>query len=223
LAPGYETRISLSRKFIYKQPAPYSDCISQLTAKSNRLEKGFYNFITKYNFSYQQVYCTNFYKQNNVIEKCGCQSFWFREINETVPMCSYFNECFFNESTTFDFDGCPPECNSIIFDLSTSLIEYPSIGYLKSFKNSSFIKSKFSNRVNGTIITDEEVKGSMVAFALYYKDFTYSSLDEIPLLSALSSISNIGGTLGLFLGMSLLSFIEIIEVIIEFMAFHCQK
>ena len=40
-------------------------------------------------------------------------------------------------------------------------------------------------------------------------------VEEVPNIDLLTLISNVGGTLGLFLGMSFLSFLEILELLAE--------
>lgn len=58
----------------------------------------------------------------------------------------------------------------------------------------------------------------LVYFTVYFEDSAYTSISEIPKMSFLDLIANIGGLsefLGLFIGISFLSFAEFIELLIE--------
>jgi hypothetical protein len=48
-------------------------------------------------------------------------------------------------------------------------------------------------------------------------------INEIPSTLLIDLVGNIGGQLGLFIGISLLSFIEIIELFIDFIIFCFNK
>jgi hypothetical protein len=204
---------------------PYSNCISDVKIKKF-IEKEVYDYIFASNISYRQVYCIDYYKQKYIIDECGCQASWFRRINKRSPLCSSNSTCFNRKGFQYvenaslieeDFKKCPLECNTILNDISTSFIEYPAPGYLKDLKRHPIVRSKFNDQMNN--VSDKQIKLSVTSFALYYQDFKYSVLSEVPLFSVISLVSNIGGTLGLFLGMSLLSSLEVFELFIEVL-FH---
>jgi hypothetical protein len=58
---------------------------------------------------------------------------------------------------------------------------------------------------------DENITG----FNVYYADSTYTTITELAKQEFLDLISNIGGNLGLFIGISFLSFAEIFELLFE--------
>ena len=51
---------------------------------------------------------------------------------------------------------------------------------------------------------------------VYYDDLKYTLINQIPKVEIAGLVSNIGGTFSLFLGLSIGSFLEIIEILIEF-------
>jgi hypothetical protein len=61
-----------------------------------------------------------------------------------------------------------------------------------------------------------------VVINVYYSDLKYTVLKQIAKMSLIDLISNLGGLLGLFVGISFLTLIEIIEVCFE-MIFHYFK
>ena len=54
---------------------------------------------------------------------------------------------------------------------------------------------------------------SYFSFVVFYKNLNYVLITEKPNMELADLISNIGGILGVFLGVSFLSFIEIIEIL----------
>lgn len=66
-----------------------------------------------------------------------------------------------------------------------------------------------------SVITDEELKHSLVQFNVYYNEMSFHRYSESEKTSMVDLVSSIGGTLGLFLGMSFLSFIELLDLIIQ--------
>jgi hypothetical protein len=48
---------------------------------------------------------------------------------------------------------------------------------------------------------------------VFYSDLSTTKVDETPAMTDM--VGNVGGTFGLFLGMSLLGFVEIVEIVID--------
>ena len=63
--------------------------------------------------------------------------------------------------------------------------------------------------------TYENVSKSFVSISVYYQDLEYVLITQKPKMQIFDLVSNIGGLFGLFLGMGLLSFIELFEILIE--------
>lgn len=50
---------------------------------------------------------------------------------------------------------------------------------------------------------------------VYYKDLGYQQYDEVEKTTLPDLVANIGGLLGLFLGMSFLSFVELFDILLQ--------
>lgn len=50
---------------------------------------------------------------------------------------------------------------------------------------------------------------------VYYKDLGYQQYDEVEKTTLPDLAANIGGLLGLFLGMSFLSFVELFDILLQ--------
>lgn len=107
---------------------------------------------------------------------------------------------------------CPLECDSMKYNLHESGSDYPSRLYSKSLINNPVIKSKFANQSD---LNYETLKRTMVQIMVYYKDLGYQQYDEVEKTTLPDLAANIGGLLGLFLGMSFLSFVELFDILLQ--------
>lgn len=108
--------------------------------------------------------------------------------------------------------SCPQECDMMSISTAVSTSDYPSVVYASALKNNSKIRSFFGNRTN---VTQDELRRNLLSFTIFYNHLIYTRYSELEKLNIIDLISSIGGTLGLFLGMSFLSFVEIIDLFLQ--------
>lgn len=82
----------------------------------------------------------------------------------------------------------------------------------KLLERNGYLKSIEQN------MTKKELKSTIVYLRIYFDILEYEHINEIPKVNIIDLISNMGGTLGLFLGMSFLSFFEIFDLIYHLIA-----
>ena len=73
-----------------------------------------------------------------------------------------------------------------------------------------------ANETSNPLTTYELVQSASLAVRIYFDDLSYTLVSESPKTELVDMIANVGGLLGLFMGMSLLSFVEVIELFCEF-------
>ena len=79
------------------------------------------------------------------------------------------------------------------------------------------IKEDFLNGDNKKIVIDDEkARESVTRVNIFYESLSYTVSTEAPQIDFVSLLANIGGNLGLFLGVSLFSICELVEVAFEF-------
>ena len=79
------------------------------------------------------------------------------------------------------------------------------------------------NRFNNIKPTYQQLKESIASININYNQLGYTQIKEAQKITAIDLATNIGGTMGLFLGLSFLSFIEIIELLIEIIFVFFEK
>lgn len=87
--------------------------------------------------------------------------------------------------------------------------------------NNPKIQAKYAS--NPSNMNYDSLKRNMVQIAVYYGDLGYQQYQELEKMSLGDLISGIGGTLGLFLGMSFLSFVEIFDVMLQIFFYLISK
>jgi hypothetical protein len=81
------------------------------------------------------------------------------------------------------------------------------------------ITSKFQNET----LTYDLISKSVLSLNVYYDQLSYTQISKDAKVELVDLVSSIGGLLGLFLGMSFLSFAEIVEMILEALSFFLQR
>lgn len=74
--------------------------------------------------------------------------------------------------------------------------------------------------VNDTVSLDQN---TVLAVNVFYSSSSYMKITEQPAITIYDLLPNVGGTMGLFVGISALSFVEIVEILIEMITFLVKK
>ena len=155
--------------------------------------------IKSTNYSYRQAdclyYCAgklllNQFNITNKIDRCDNILSEYPQYDETMRMV-YLD--MLKKGIYASCLDCPEECDSIQYDTSHSF-------------------TKFSTQYKLFKMLQIE---NFVYFTVYYESLQYTVIDQIAQMNVFDLISNIGGNLGLFIGISFLSFAELIELLVE--------
>ena len=101
-------------------------------------------------------------------------------------------------------EKCPPECHIISFRKFSHYARFPNDKYALALKKRSPLLTNLSLN---------EIKQSLIRLNINYQSLITTEIGEAPAMSFESLLASLGGHLGLFLGMSLLSFMEIFEIL----------
>jgi hypothetical protein len=221
-----ETVIGIKRLFVKKQEYPYSDCVK---SKPNGHTSYIYKYIVEVlGKKYQQKDCLDLLIQANSISTCNCTMIFFEKLRMDVKNCETEQEIncgfeSFSESGAFvklNAGLCPLECDSVSYTI-TKRIAGPLSSNMKF--SPEFKKFKTLYNQNTSLQNHDEILRNIAYVRITYSDLSYTQIVEIPKVTVIDLISNIGGTLGLFLGMSLLSFFEIFELLVDLIYFFVNK
>ena len=232
VSSGELTNIAIEKSFVKKLEYPYNDCQSNLN-NPDVFDSEIFKVFLKSNKTYTQKRCFEACIQIELIEKCSCYNPFLFKLNSSnicdnsseITCVSNVYELFYKQDVNKKCSPyCPLECDSITYSLSVSHSSYPNPEYAKYLKSQPIIQSKFQNSktssINSTLdknysieISDRELKQSIAAIRIYYNDLKYTFVTQIPKMNILDLLANVGGQLGLFIGISFLSFVEIFDAI----------
>ena len=106
---------------------------------------------------------------------------------------------------------CPLECNLTEYKYALSSSQLIGDWFLDKVTSNANLAADFVTKpING-----DTVKNSIVRLYVFYSSLSYTISTESSRMDIPSLLSSFGGTLGLFLGVSVFSLLEIFEVLIE--------
>jgi hypothetical protein len=220
---GQETEIVLSKTVQTSLGSSYSKC----------------NESTEY----RQVTCNEDCYNEAMTKACGCgfpaECAISRYRNQKC-LDAYSNR---NDFLLKCNQECPVECNQVSFplnrvDVGWDLIKGTVYFESKIYNSLTYYKAKVSKKFNISNMSDDEIKECLTRIYIYFNKLETTEITQSPSITTTSLIANVGGLLGkldhslcifkihltypitlirigLFLGFSLLSSIEAVDLLIR--------
>ena len=233
ITPGLGTRISFSRSF-YEQfnewPYAYSEC--RVNGQNKLMgpplnDRSLFEQVIATDYSYSRSMCILFCAQLETTRACGCNNYVIPNPVEGYDFCTmpsqkkcadeffYFTFIKGNFIKENCLQKCPLECNQRKLTTSFSYYKYPTTGQAVAW-NAQYpvLTAKLANETDFWYAP--WLEHNLVGVSFYYDTLSYTLSEEKAAMSLYNLIGVLGGHLHLFLGMSLLSIIELIELTFEF-------
>ncbi|RMZ98095.1 amiloride-sensitive sodium channel subunit beta, partial [Brachionus plicatilis] len=221
LMPGTNVNIILERKKNKQMARPYSECVNNLDSIDS-FDSEYYRKVLRSNLTYRQIDCFYAYIQSEIYKRCKCDEIASNLILENNNPCETLEEQLcssqtYQEITTSEYktrikEECPLECDSVSYSFIKSESRYPSASYAKEISKNDALKHLFNNRSNVSL---EEYRENILAINIYYEFLKETEITESASISWDGLVGSIGGTLGLFMGISILSIVEFIDLFIQ--------
>ena len=201
IVPGEETTISVYKTISYQQPRPFSECEYE-NGKVLLVESDLVKAFRTISYQYSQNLCLELCFHKIMLEKCNCYSNLFSMFTIGKPcqviqdtMCCWKEFHKFSNSNSIA-GNCRERCP----------LECKTIVYSKTISRKKYLDNN-----------------EKISVAIRFDGLGYTEIKESPIMNIVDLLSNIGGIGGLFLGISLLSFVEIFEIFMEIYYLFCQK
>jgi hypothetical protein len=213
---GMNSIIDVSRLIVSKQEYPHSSCRLEQTNAEYYNKSIIYREMVKKNLSYNEEDCLLYCFQYHIIRSCNCSLHTIDTLFDIEP-CETDSQLMCREKHKIEYNSknliksykhlCPDQCNSIEYSNSIGMSTYPTVAYQKLLQKLAL----FNNKNNSQDIKIDE--NGFIALSVFYKRLEFTSITEIPKMNIYTLISNLGGTLSLFIGISFLSFAEFIQLL----------
>ena len=226
--PGLGLQLDVKRKK-FKQfnqwPFLYSECLvdEDNTLLEHLDDSTLFQQAMANKYSYSQDSCLLFCFNVFMSQVCNCSAFWVSGRQQGLGYCLaeqsscvdnfYFNK--FNIGTFIEdncISKCPLQCDIHRFDNHQSFYKYPEPLYVKNTlqKNEMLIR-RHSNQTDFS----ENLASNVVKFSVSYDSLVYAEAREEAKIPWDTFLGTIGCHLHLFLGMSAISIVEILELLVQ--------
>lgn len=228
---GTETFVRLEKTIINKLPSPYSDC--QIENQSDDRKKNLnrdsylYEFALGENITFKQIECVEICKIEEISLRCGCQFYdaTFSK-NRHLRLCDELSDtvCYSFQARNMSNEiidkcrsVCPLECTSITFKTTMWTNTFPSEALQNSYKAAKIFEKLGKGDYLDTL---EKSRQNLVRLRVFYDELSFTQVTDSASVEIFDLLSNVGGNLGLFLGISFLSFVELVEILVEISNFY---
>jgi hypothetical protein len=134
------------------------------------------------------------------------------DVSKAIPICSHINaeqqKCLQNINLQYSNNSlscdCPDSCKDISYATGLSIGQWPS-----NVQKDDILES-LQKKVS-TMKLKDVYKDNLIKVELFFESFDFEAIREVPAYLFSKFLSDIGGVLGLWLGMSLLTIFEFVE------------
>lgn len=209
LAPGYATMIGLRKEMISREdPFENKRCLKTISSDESNL------YTKHFGAVYSATACKDSCLAYNQLKECGCMEYRFPG-SSSYGICSVTDKltskCLskvqkkFRENKLNCTDSCPPPCREEGFKMSTSFAIWPSERfepiYTEELKNKKKLVSK-----------DGSHRKNVCKLQVFYEELNLEVITERRSYEVEDFVSDIGGQLGLWIGFSVLTVAEFLEL-----------
>lgn len=202
LAIGQSTRLVLKKTENLRLGKPYNDCYNNLNS-ADSFDSDFYRKTINNTFDYRRINCYELCAAIELSRECNCSTPGLF-LTDQVDFCNRRTRCVDRFLKDFDYAEncevqCPQQCDSITYEASIQTSTY---------------MSNTPDRMNYAMLFPGRQINESTALSVevYFAELRYEEIEEQENITTIEFIANIGGHLGLFLGLSLLSFSEVFEL-----------
>jgi len=196
VSPGFTTYMELRKRQVTNLPHPYRTNCGMPKLRffdSYSKSKCFLDKLTRY-----------------VVKQCQCRDWFMPGGDEGIPVCDFAasKSCMWPAWEHFQdnkLDKCPVACESVEFSAQLSYASYPANTYADLLAK--------NRNMTGTVAENRQyLRDNLLELRIYYESLTFSDVKQVPSYDLYSLLGDVGGQIGLFLGASLLTLVEYLDL-----------
>ncbi|XP_059163594.1 amiloride-sensitive sodium channel subunit beta-like [Physella acuta] len=220
VSAGTQTLIGLKQVVFNRLGPPYSVCQQDDSYRDT------------YNITYRKNICQKLCLQEQIHQNCKCYDSASPQENSIMRVASRLHACRSAEElickfkTTSEFSeneilcDCPNPCSETANSRSSAFLQWPSEddiqellhGYMSTVTDQDYYIKVYS-------IPFANLTNYFIKLVIYYDDLNYEIITEVPEYELFQLLSDVGGTIGLWIGLSLLSLFEVLQLLAEVVMF----
>uniref|UniRef100_A0A8C5N4X4 Acid-sensing ion channel 1 n=1 Tax=Gouania willdenowi TaxID=441366 RepID=A0A8C5N4X4_GOUWI len=193
VAPGFQTFVSCQEQRLIYLPPPWGDC--KVTPMDS-------DFFDSYSITACRIDCETRY----LVDNCNCRMV---HMPGDAPYCTpeLYKECAdpaldFLVERDNDFCVCETPCNMTRYSKELSFVKIPSKASAK------YLAKKYNK-------SEQYIKENIMVLDIFFEALNYESIEQKKAYEVAGLLGDIGGQMGLFIGASILTILEIFDYIYE--------
>ncbi|XP_039376257.1 amiloride-sensitive sodium channel subunit alpha isoform X1 [Mauremys reevesii] len=208
--PGIESSISMRKETTMRLGGSYSDCTEDGSDVPVQ---------NLYSSRYTEQVCIRSCFQISMVERCGC-AYYFYPLPSGAEYCDYtkhtaWGHCYYKLQVEFKsnvlgcFSKCRKPCEVTEYQLSAGYSHWPStvsedwVSHMLSRQNKYNITAK---------------RNGVAKVNIFFEEWKYKTNGESPAFTVVTLLSQLGNQWSLWFGSSVLSVVELAELILDFIA-----
>ncbi|XP_070541621.1 amiloride-sensitive sodium channel subunit gamma-like [Ptychodera flava] len=233
VAPGQAASVGVRQMELLRKSAPYGDCKDMENLSQEEIDNNI--FMSRFDVGYSVQVCGRNCYQYEVIEECGCF-----DSNYPIPVsaegrydaCDIVSDekdmsCVDEVESLYDDDelpcDCPKACREKMYIPSVSSMMWPADKYqatlfAKMAEANTEMKKQMRRATKLGWTRDNVLK-----LEIYFEELNYEYIREYPSYGRTDLVSDIGGQLGLWIGVSIITLFEIVHFIGVAISICCSK
>ncbi|XP_010338784.1 acid-sensing ion channel 3 isoform X3 [Saimiri boliviensis] len=204
VSPGFQTFISCQQQQLSFLPPPWGDCSSVSLNPNYEPEPSDPLGSPSSSPPYSLMGCRLVCETRYVARKCGCRMMY---MPGGAPVCSpqQYKDCAhpaIDAMLRKDACTCPNPCASTRYAKELSMVRMPS-------RSAARFLSRKLNR------SEAYIAENVLALEVFFEALNYETVEQKKAYEMSELLGDIGGQMGLFIGASLLTILEILDYLCE--------
>ncbi|XP_056105271.1 acid-sensing ion channel 1C isoform X6 [Rhinichthys klamathensis goyatoka] len=193
VAPGFQTFVSCQQQLLQYLPPPWGDC------RSTPMDS---EYFSTYSITACRIDCETRY----LLENCNCRMVHMPGTS-TVCTPEQYKDCadpaldFLVEKDN-DYCVCETPCNMTRYGKELSMVKIPSKASAK------YLAKKFNK-------TEQYIADNILVLDIFFEALNYEKIEQKKAYEVAGLLGDIGGQMGLFIGASVLTILEIFDYLYE--------
>ncbi|XP_053740324.1 acid-sensing ion channel 1C isoform X1 [Synchiropus splendidus] len=193
VAPGFQTFVSCQQQLLQYLPPPWGDC------KSTPIDS---EYFSTYSITACRIDCETRY----LLENCNCRMVHMPG-SSTVCTPEQYKDCadpaldFLVEKDN-DYCVCQTPCNMTRYGKELSMVKIPSKASAK------YLAKKFNK-------SEQYIGENILVLDIFFEALNYEKIEQKKAYEIAGLLGDIGGQMGLFIGASVLTILEIFDYLYE--------
>ncbi|KAG7221608.1 hypothetical protein INR49_017139 [Caranx melampygus] len=193
VAPGFQTFVSCQEQRLIYLPPPWGDC--KVTPMDS-------DFFDSYSITACRIDCETRY----LVDNCNCRMV---HMPGDAPYCTpeLYKECAdpaldFLVERDNDFCVCETPCNMTRYSKELSFVKIPSKASAK------YLAKKYNK-------SEQYIKENILVLDIFFEALNYETIEQKKAYEVAGLLGDIGGQMGLFIGASILTILELFDYLYE--------